>query len=686
MKRPDDLKPKINVNDIKETSVAQKNAELLRETIRYHNYRYYIKNDPIISDDEYDKLYATLIDLEEKFPQLKSENSPTQKVGGEILDEFEEKSHPTPMLSLESVFKKEKVIDFFHSFEKESHIDSFEIACEPKYDGAAVEIIYKNGVLNSAVTRGDGTKGEIITENIKTIPELPLKLIGYEDKNFTDQIVVRGEVVMFKNDFNMLNDRRMKNGEDMFANPRNAAAGSLKQLDSSITANRPLHIFIYEFTNAGETEIGKHTDALKKLKSLGLPINDSEVRTVDDSDDMINYHSELANRRKTIKYEIDGTVFKLNSLDQRKDIGSTSSHPKWAIAYKFEPKRTTTKLKDIDIQVGRTGKITPVAILEKVELGGVEISRASLHNFRIIRDKDIRVGDYVVIKRSGGVIPQIVKPIKDRRKKTNKVSIPGKCPACQSELMVSDDLKQIYCTNIKCKAQLVQSLVHFASKEAMDINGLGKETSEVLINEEIIENMSDIYNLKKNDLLELDRFDHKRATNLLDEIKNSKNNKFSNFLYGLGIPMVGKHLSQVLSKKFKDINSIMQSDIKTLSKINDIGPTVAESITNFFQNDKNKHEISTIIDKGMDLENKLYSNTNGKLQRLTFVFTGELSNWNRDEAKSIVEKKGARATSSVSSETDYLVVGSNPGSKLDEAQKLPVKTISEDEFVQMIKG
>ncbi len=657
--------------------------EKLRDEIRYHNYRYYIKNDPVLSDADYDQLKENLRKLEEMFPELKTDDSPTQKVGGEPVDELKTVEHPTPMLSLQAARKEEEAKEAWERLEKNIN-QEFEVTAEPKYDGLAVELIYQKGKLIQASTRGNGVRGDDITKNIKTIPEVPLNLLNSENKKPPEKLIVRGEVYMRKDEFDEYNQQRQENDEEPFANPRNAAAGSLRQLDPKITARRPLHIFFYEISNALELGFKTHLEAVKAIPNWGLKTNLDKTEICHTFAEVTDYHQRLENQRNDLNYDIDGVVFKVNSLEIQQKLGRRADSPRYAFAYKFKPQRKTTRVINVQMMVGRTGKITPVALLETVNIGGVQVSRASLHNFDEVKKKDVRIGDTVLVERAGDVIPYVVKPIKDQRDGSEeKITIPKSCPVCDTEVTVSDDLKHVHCPNINCPAQLKESLAHFTSRSAMNIEGVGGKIAQKLVDEDLIKNIADLYYLDKKDLLPLEKFAEKSADNLLEEIDKSKDQELTNFLFGLGIPQVGQKMAQTLAKNFKNLNELEEANNERLEKIPDIGPKVAQEIVDFFNSQENLEMIERMKQAGLELSNP-YAQKNLPLEDKTFVFTGGLGNWTRSKAKEAVQKLGAEIATTVTNNTDYVVVGENPGSKLDQARQKNVTTLNEEEFHQLL--
>jgi DNA ligase (NAD+) len=678
-------KPDVSPESIESKKEAQKAVKELREAIRYHNYRYYVLDDPVISDAEYDDLMEKLRTLEAKFPELQSPDSPTQQVGGEPREELGLVDHPSPMLSLKAVYDEEDVRSFDENCREELGLETVEYVAEPKYDGLAVELIYEGGRLSVASTRGDGNTGEDVTANVRTINEVPLVLLSPEGVSVPNRLVARGEIYMRKDEFEELNRRQADAGERQFANPRNAAAGSVRQLDPNVTARRPLHLFFYELAQSDGRDFETQWEVLQTLPKWGLKVNTNRTRLCSGVAETLYYHADMAEVRDDLPYEIDGVVYKVNRLADQEKLGVRTRDPRWALAYKFEPRRATTTVKDIEVQVGRTGKLTPVAVLEPAHIGGVEVSRASLHNQSEIERKDIRIGDAVLVERAGDVIPQVVKSIKEERDGSEKkFHMPDQCPVCGSEVVMSEDKKQTRCTNMNCPAQLRERVTHFASREAMDIEGLGEKRAEQLIDAGLVKRLSSLYELTKDDLLSLERFADKSAENLLREIEDSKEQTLPRFLYALGIPLVGEHMTRVLATHFKTLGDLMQASEEELQKIEEIGPQVAHSIVTFFSEDENQ-VIQEIREAGLTLGNPYAEEEAQPLEGLTFVFTGSLERWTRDEVKRFVEQLDGRATSSVSGETDYVVAGPGAGSKLDEAKEQGIPVMDEEEFVQFVE-
>jgi len=676
----------IDLNKIDSEKKAKTAVEELRKALRHHNYRYYVLDDPVISDAEYDELMQKLQTLEQRYPELQDPNSPTQRVSGEVKEELGTVTHPKPMLSLKAVYNNSEVLNFDETCKKSLNEKNVEYVAEPKYDGLSIELIYENGNLTTAATRGDGYTGEDVLSNVKTIREIPLQLrIG--NIVIPSKIAIRGEVYIRKDEFNVLNKQRKKEGEDQFANPRNAAAGSLRQLDSKITAKRPLHIFLYEILQCEDPSFETHWDELLAFKEWGLKVNLQESRKCKNIAEAHNYYIEMTEKRDDLPYEIDGVVFKINVLADREKLGFRQRDPRWAIAYKFKPRQGTTKLEDIIVQVGRTGRLTPVAILKPFRIGGVEVSRASLHNQSEIERKDIRIGDTVLVERAGDVIPYVVKPIKDNRDDSEKQFImPENCPICHSKVIMSEDKKSARCTNINCPAQVRERIIHFTQKSAMNIQGLGGKKVRQLMDAHIITSISSIFELKKDEVKNLERFGERSAQNLIDEIEKSKNQTLPRFLFALGIPLVGEHLTRVLAENYQTLFYIKTALKDELLSIYEIGPEVAESITTFFSQNENLLQLEKLKEAGLTLENPVYKISEKKLplDGLKFVFTGTLHEWTRSEAQKMVEDLGAQATSSVSKETDYVVAGENPGSKLDKARKNNVSILNEEAFKNLL--
>ena len=656
----------------------------LRQKLHEANYNYYVLNNPTISDAEYDRLLRELQKLENENPEYRSPDSPTQRVGAEPIDEFGTVEHTIPLLSLNNAMNTGELRDFVDRvYRNLQDNEKVEFVCEPKIDGLAVELVYEKGIFTTGSTRGNGFTGEDITQNLKTIRSIPLKLRN--DKRPAPELLeVRGEVFMTKQDFEKMNQRQMENDEKIFSNPRNAAAGSLRQLDPSITAERPLSIFLYSIGDLSGIEFASQQEFINALPEWGLRVN-PHIEICQTYDEMVAYWEQMEENRDNFDYEIDGVVFKVNSFEKQERLGNTTRSPRWAIAGKFKAQQEVTKINNIEASVGRTGAITPVANLEPVMINGVKVSNATLHNQDEIDRKDIREGDWVVVQRAGDVIPQVVKVVEKRRSGNEKpYKIPEKCPVCESKVVREEDEARHYCTNINCPAQLKGRIQHFASKNAMDIDGLGEKIVDQLVEEKLVEKIEDIYQLKKSDLVKLERIGEKSSQNLLNAIEDSKEVRLARFLYALGIRNVGRHAGTLLQDHFGSIDKIMEASKEEISNIHEIGPIVAENVKSFFSEDKNVTTVKSLLDQGVKLETPS-KQEKSKLEGKTFVFTGALENYTRSEAKELVENLGGRATSSVSGNTNFVVVGENPGSKADKARDLGVTVLNELEFENIIR-
>ncbi len=663
----------------------------LRDEIEYHNYRYYVLDSPVISDAEYDALMRELRELEAKYPELVTPDSPTQRVGYPPAKEFRQVRHAEPMLSLDDAMSEEEVREFDRRVKRLLGLPEdapMEYTVEPKIDGVAVELVYENGVLTVGSTRGDGYVGEDVTNNLKTIKTIPLRLrpLTEDAPPIPKRLDARGEVYMEKEKFKQLNEERLRRGEPPFANPRNAAAGSLRQLDPNVTAQRPLDIFFYGVGRVEGYKFKTQWEVLTTLPKWGLKTNPL-CRLVKNIDEAIAYHHELEKKREELPYEIDGVVIKVNDLSLWEKLGTKARSPRYALAYKFEPTQVTTRVRDIVLQVGRTGAVTPVAVLEPVRVGGVTVSRATLHNEDEIRRKDIRIGDWVLVQRAGDVIPEVVMPIKERRTGKEKPFVmPKTCPVCGSELIRKPGEAVWRCPNKNCYAQLVRQLQHFASRNAMDIEGLGEQVAKALVDAGLVRDVADLYYLKVDDLLQLPGFALKKAKNLYEAIQRSKKTTLPRFLYALGIRHVGEVVAQLLAEHFKSLDKLMNASMSDLMAIPGIGPEVARSVVEFFRNERNRKTIEKLLKAGIEFEDlKEEEKPEEKpLKGLTFVFTGALKSMTRDEAKKKVQALGGRVASDVSRNVDYVVVGEKPGSKYQRAQRLGLKIIDEDEFLKMI--
>lgn len=680
-------KPHVDVDQISTEKEAQAAVERLREAIRFHDYRYYVLADPVIADAEYDRLFEQLQQLEQKFPRLADPHSPTQRVGGEPQKELGTAVHPLPMFSLQAVYAEDAVRRFDATCREELQRDQVEYVGEPKLDGLAVELIYEDGRLVQGGTRGDGETGENVTANLQTIGEVPLVLVEESgDRPVPERLVVRGEVYMRKDEFEALNHRLAEAGERTFANPRNAAAGSLRQLDPSITRSRDLHVFLYQVAEARTTDFQTQWDVLQQLPGWGLRTALEFSQRCGGVDAAMNYHREMASRRDGLPFEIDGVVYKVNQLSDQRRLGTRSRNPRWALAYKFQARQATTKIEEIYVQVGRTGALTPVARLTPVHIGGVEVRRASLHNQSEIERKDIRIGDTVLVERAGDVIPYVVASVPgERRGSERRFHLPEHCPVCGSQVIVSQDKKQASCTNINCPAQLRERLSHFVSREGMDIESLGTRRAEQLVKEGLVDRLSALYDLRQEDLVRLEGFAEKSAAKLVDEIERSKERPLVRFLYALGVPQVGMHTARLLAARFRNLDALAEASHEQLESIEQIGPEVARSVSTFFAQKANADELKRMMEAGVQLQNPDYGNGGGPLDGTTFVFTGALERWSREEAAELVQELGGRTTSSVSDNTDYVVAGTNPGSKLDAARDKGIEVLNEGGFAALLE-
>jgi len=653
-----------------------KRIEFLRKTLEYHNKKYYVDDSPEISDFEYDRLLRELEILEEENPELKSPLSPTVRVGGKPVSSFPEVVHNVKMESLQDAFSFDELRDFD---KRVREISNPTYVVEHKIDGLSVSLEYVNGEFKRGSTRGDGIVGEDVSENIKTIQSVPLRLT----KPLT--IEVRGEVYMPRESFIKLNQEREEREEPLFANPRNAAAGSLRQLDSKITAERKLDIFVFNIQSIEGIEIKTHLDGLSLLKELGFKtiLNDKVFNTIDEA---IKEIEAIGDKRGDLPFDIDGSVIKVNELSLRDELGSTSKYPKWAIAYKFPAERKETKILDIKIQVGRTGVLTPLAYLEPVKIAGSTVSRATLHNYDYIAEKDIKIGDYVIIEKAGDIIPAVVEVVLDKRNGSEiQFLMPEKCPECGAEVIREDGEAAFRCTGIECPAQRKRNIIHFVSKPAMDIDGLGPQVIEQLISNNLIKTAADLYYLNKQDIASLDKMGEKSAENLLSALEKSKDNELYRVIASLGIRHIGEKAAKILASEFKNIDNLIESDIETLTKIEEIGPKMAESLVEFFKNEQNIDFIDKLRFAGVSMDNVKSEITDNRFFGKIFVLTGTLEKYKRQEAGKIIESFGGKTSSSVSKNTDYVLAGIDAGSKLDKANALGVKVISEKEFEEMIK-
>ena len=665
-----------------EKAEAKKRIEELVEKTSYYARKYYDEDNPEISDYEYDMLMQELKELEKEYPEFVSEKSYTQHVGGTVKSGFNKVEHEVPLLSMQDIFNLEEIEEFVNKIKKqatENNIENQNFVVETKIDGLTASLEYKDGVFVRGSTRGNGLVGEDVTENLKTIKNIP--------KTLTEKvnIIVRGEVFISTKDFEKMNQEREENGEETFANARNAAAGSLRQLDSTVTKKRPLDIYVYNIQKLEGKEITSHFEALEYLQKLGFNVNPMKIfcKTVEEVTAAIN---KIGNERENLTFGIDGAVIKVDDLNFRETLGATAKNPRWQIAYKYPPEQKKTKLIDIVCNVGRTGVITPLAILEPVKVAGSTISKTTLHNEDFIKEKQIKIGDTVVIQKAGDVIPEIVKVIKEERTGAEEdFEMPTVCPVCGAKTVREEGESAVRCTGIECPAKLYRNLVHFVSREAMNIDGLGENRIDQLMSKKLISNIADIYNLTFEDISSLKKNGRKFATNLINAIENSKQNDLYRLITALGIMHIGGKASKVLAKKFKNIDNLSNATLEELSEIDDIGPIMAQSIVDFFNQVQTKDLIQKLKTAGVNTEAEIQEETDERFIGKTFVLTGSLENFTREEASNIIEKLGGKVSGSVSKKTSYLIAGEDSGSKLTKAQTLGVQILTETEFMEMIK-
>jgi DNA ligase (NAD+) len=660
---------------------ASRYRELCAE-IHHHNTLYHVYDRPEISDAAYDRLFRELLEIEKEFPELISPTSPSMRVGAPPLEKFTSVRHSVPMLSLENAFDEQEMRDFDERIRRFlARDETIEYVCEPKMDGVAVELVYRDGLLELGSTRGDGTTGEQITENLKTIPTIPLVL----EKGSPPLLEVRGEVYMDLAAFQALNREREEEGQPSFANPRNAAAGSLRQLDSAVTAKRPLQICCYGVGLVEGPLPATHYQMLEQLRRWGLRVHLDKIRPARGIDEVIACFRELEEMREQLPFEIDGLVVKVNNLDLQRELGEKTRTPRWAIAWKFPPRQSETEVEDIVLQVGRTGAITPVAQLRPVEVSGVTVSRASLHNWDEIARLDVRIGDRVVVERAGDVIPDVVKVLPEHRTGSERqVPLPETCPACGGPVVKLEGEVVPRCQELSCPARVLEALKHFVARRAMDIDGLGEQTLRQLLDRGLVRSMADLYLLTREDLLGCERMGEKSSDNLLTAIAASKERPLARFLYALGIRHVGEHLARVLARQFGSLEELAAADREQLLAIHEVGPQVADSVVDFFRKERNRQILDELRQAGV-VPRAEARRTGGPLTGKTFVFTGTLVQFKRKEAQDMVEALGGRASGSVSKKTDYVVAGSEAGSKLDRARELGVAVLSEDEFRQLLE-
>ena len=657
--------------------------QLLREEINQHNINYYVNDSPIVSDAEYDQLLRQLDELEKENPKFITPDSPTQRIGAAPLSEFQQLTHRLPMLSLANAMNSNELNEFDEQVKKGLGLEvKIEYVAEPKLDGLAVELIYEKGKFTHGSTRGDGTTGEDITQNLKTIRAIPLILL--DNAPIPKILEVRGEVYITHSDFKKMNEKRLDKGEQAFANPRNCAAGSLRQLDPSVTAKRPLRIFCYAPGIIEGITFSSQKELLETFPKWGLPVN-PKIEFGKGVDFLKGYYEKAEKFRNNLEYDIDGVVFKVNSFAHQDELGVRSRSPRWAIAGKLKSQQVTTKILNIEASLGRTGAVTPVAKLEPVNVGGVTVSNATLHNQDEIDRKDIRIGDTVLIQRAGDVIPEVLKVILEKRPgNTISYVIPANCPVCTHEVFRPEGEAVARCQNMECPAQVKGRIDHFVSKGCMDIDGFGTKLVDQLVEKELLKNVADIYSLNLIQLSELERMAEKSAKNIMDAITASKKSSMARFLHALGIRNVGEHASKVLEKSFSgNMNNLMDAEIEALTAIHEIGGIMAESIVDFFKDTSNRNVIQACLDAGIQFE-AVEQIQESEFTGKTFVFTGSLEKFSRKEAQYMVEKLGARASGSVSSKTDFLIAGPGAGSKLKKAEELNIPVYSEDDFLDLI--
>ncbi len=675
--------PELNVFNMSSQEKINR-VNKLRELINQYNYQYYVEDEPVIPDAEYDRLMQELTAIENEFPELIIDASPTQRIGAAPLDSFPEIKHEAPMLSLGNAFDEDEMTAFDRRIREKLGEDSIEYVAETKLDGLAISILYEDGQFIRAATRGDGTKGEDVTLNVRTIKSIPLSLLN---EKYSKRVEIRGEVFMTHDGFQKLNDKQREQGEKLFVNPRNAAAGSLRQLDSRVTSERHLSFFAY---GVGIVEGGlmpeSHAELLSRLKVWGVPVS-PETKVIVNLAACFEFYKSIASRRSSLGYDIDGVVFKVNRLDQQDIMGSVSRAPRWAIAYKFPPEEELTEILDIEIQVGRTGALTPVARLKPVFVGGVTVTNATLHNEDELKRKDVRVGDTVIVRRAGDVIPEVLKVVMERRPKNAKIfKMPSNCPICESDVEREEGEAVIRCSGgLYCSAQRIQAIIHFASRRAMNIDGLGDKLIGQLVEKGLINNVSDLYTVNQEQLAGLERMAEKSATNVIAALNNSKETTLDRFLYALGIREVGDATARSLANHFGNLSAIQSASQETLEEVADVGPIVARHIVTFFLQSHNQEVINDLLTAGVhwpDVE----INTEQPLQGKIFVITGTLETMKRDETKQRLLELGAKVSSSVSKKTDYVIAGSEPGNKVEKARQLNVEILDEAGLLSLIKS
>lgn len=658
----------------------KKRIDELIDLINYHNEKYYNQDAPEISDAQYDELVKELIKLEEENPNLKRVDSPSNRVGGKPLDKFDQIIHKIPMLSLSNAYSAQDIRDFDKRV-SDMASSNVEYVVEFKIDGLSVGLTYDNGEFEKGATRGDGVVGEDISKNLMTVKSIPLKI------NDTDELVVRGEVYISKENFKKINEQQEEQGLQLYANPRNLAAGSLRQLDSKLTAKRPLDIFVFNLEYGENLEFKTHSESLEFLSNLGFSVspNYKVCKSIQEVIEHIEYWTE---NRDKLDFEIDGMVIKVNDIRQRESMGYTAKSPRWAIAYKFPAEKKKTKILDIIVEVGRTGTITPTAVLEPVRLAGTSVSRATLHNEDYIREKDIRINDTVLVQKAGDIIPQVIEVVKEERNGNEiEFNMPDKCPVCSEPTVRLEGEAAVKCINMSCPAQIRRGIIHFVSRDAMNIDGLGESIITLLLNEKIIEDIADLYSIKKEDVINLERMGEKSATNLINSIQKSKENDLWRLINGLGIKFVGVKGAKILANSFKSLDSIIEADVNRLVNLEEFGETMANSVVEFFKEDKNINVINKLKKAGVNTQiiKNENNNTAKVFEGMKIVLTGTLPTLKRNDAKEMIESRGGKATSSVSKSTTFVLAGEEAGSKLTKANELGIKVIDENEFIEICK-
>ena len=658
--------------------------ENLRAKIRYHDRKYYVDNSPEIADYEYDQLMIELRSLESSFPKFITPDSPTQRVGGEPASEFTPFEHRVPMLSIENTYSEDELREFDNRIRRMlKDVDDIEYVIEHKIDGVAITLWYEDGVFTRGATRGNGIRGDDVTTNLRTVKDIPLRFLETDHIRIPPVIEIRGEIYLPNGDFQVLNNGREEAGEAQFANPRNAAAGSLKLLDPQTTAKRPLRLFAYSFGYVGNSKFTTHIECLEAIEKFGLPVN-PHYKLCKNIDEAVSYCNSWETKKGNLDYQVDGMVIKVNSLELHERLGSTSKAPRWVISYKYHPEEATTRIEAITVQVGKTGTLTPVAELNPVPLSGTTVSRASLHNFDEIERKDIRVGDYVVVQKAGEIIPQVVKALMEKRTGNEKrFEVPERCPACESQVIKEE--VYLKCYNPLCTAQAKRRIIYFASRNAMDIEGLGPALIEQLVDKKVIKDYADIYSLELDDLVPLERVGEKSAQNLIDSIKVSKTRDLHCLICALGIQNIGTHAAEVLSKNFGTLGKLMDASVEELDEIFEIGKITAKSIVDFFSNSHTQDVIKKLKAAGVNLKaTHNETNTISDIAGKSFVVTGTLNGYTRKEIEDIIKNLGGKVSSAVSGKTDFLIAGESPGSKLEKAEKLGTKILNKNGFEKLI--